>query len=249
MSEQLNLATTMHTEGLPSVRERIAGLAEGYSQWAEQYPFAATTIETVVAFAAKRAVIWAGDKTGINFGNAHAHHFVDRGVDHPLAAAAALTVAAPVKEEVFYRYLLTDKLPNSSVMQDKFGDKAQRICDIVSSAGFAALGHGFDPIKPRAEWNNPDGGLTSKGNRQRTISPLNRWQWALPLGSAVGGEQYRRIYQKRGLGHSIGSHALNNALTVLWEGGMAARDLKRENPRAKLSVKSILKHAQKRKAS
>lgn len=222
--------------------ERIAGYVEGYEQWTESHPFMATTAETVAAFAAKRAVIWAGKKVGLNFGNAHARHHVDGGEINPIAAVAQSVVLSPVVEELFFRQFLTGTLPETRIAREQLGENAQRVCNIVSSIGFALLGHGFDPIRERTQWQSPDKGLY-RGNIKSAVAPLKEWQFALPLGSLIGAEQYRRSYQKRGLKHAIGSHALNNALTIAWEGGFATRDFKRSNPDQKATIKKVIGHA------
>ncbi|MCA9332683.1 CPBP family intramembrane metalloprotease [Candidatus Saccharibacteria bacterium] len=224
-------------------RERISGYIDGYEQWAEAHPFMATTAETVASFAAKRAVIWTGKKLGVNFGNAHARHHVDGGEVNPIAAIAQSVVVAPVTEELFFRKFLTDTLPNTEVAQKHLGENAQKICNIVSSVGFALLGHGFDPIRERSEWHSPEKGLYNKGNISSAVAPPREWQFALPLGSLIGGEQYRRMYQKRGIKHAVGSHALNNALTIAWEGGFATRDFRRDNPGKKPTLKRVIGHA------
>lgn len=226
------------------LHDRIVGHIEAYEQWADQHPFMATTAESVAAFAAKRAVIWTGKKVGINFGNAHASQHIDGGEINPVAAAAQAIIVSPVVEELFFRKFLTGTLPESRLAKQHLGDKSQRICNIVSSIGFAFLGHGFDPINDRSQWQNPEKSLYARENITNSIAPIKGWNWAVPLGSVIGGEQYRRMYQKRGLGHAIFSHSLNNAMVIGWEGAHAARDFRVENPNTKLTARGIIKHIQ-----
>lgn len=230
-----------------SLIERSAQLYHGYQSWSERHPATATVLETFAFHAVKKAVVRSGDKIGIHFGNAHAHQQVNTALDRPLRAAIGAFVLAPVSEELQFRYLLSDKAATSRMAQNLFGRNAVRRIGILSSLGFAS-GHAFDPVRQRSEWSDPKKPIFTSENRSAVL-PLREWRFTLPMGNLIGGEQYRRMYHKRGLMHAIGSHALNNLLVVMHEGIKEARRLRREEPDKKHTVMDVLRSASHRQTT
>lgn len=164
-------------------RERLEGVVEGYQDWAERYPFAATTAETAALFVAKKAVQTVGQKIGLNLGNGHEPAQLEMAAKHPLLAVTKTIVASPVVEELVFRKYLTPALKEKTGHEDGLADHASTL--------LFALGH--------------LGNLATKRGRESLAAPIS------PL---MGGENYQRLANSRGLSHAIGGHILNNALEV-----------------------------------
>ncbi len=169
-------------------RERIGDAITGYQDWAEVHPYAATTVETVVLFAAKKAVRTVGEKLGINFGNGHNERQLQFAADHPVLAAAHSVIAAPVFEETMFRGVVPKLIKGKLGIEEN--TKAAKIADQVAVLGFAAT-HIGDP--------------RTKAGRDNL---------AVPLSPLIGGEQYSSLRRRRGIKHAIVAHMVHNALAT-----------------------------------
>jgi membrane protease YdiL (CAAX protease family) len=173
------------------LREHAGRLIEGYNTWAEKYPFAATAVETAVVLAAKKAVEFAGDKMGFNARNALKEDHIEAAATHPVKAAVHAVVLAPVAEELQFR--------GPSWLRRHVGDRQpSRILDCVTALGFAA-GHA-GVVKPAKNWTKSPFVEVSAENLSVPVVPL------------IGGINYERLSRRRGFGHAVFAHALNNAL-------------------------------------
>lgn len=186
--------------------EQANTLIEGYKNWAERYPFAATTAETVALFATKVAVQKAGDKIGLNTGNALKGVNEQRAIRNPAAGLLHAVVVTPVVEETAFRYApakVAEKL------EEKGFTKAKRVVDVIADIGFA-LGHAGvvipDGIKPKVQ------------------TELSRDTHALPIAPYLGGRNYRRLYKSRGMRHSVYAHTLNNLLASIQSAPQVLKD-------------------------
>lgn len=185
-----------------NLREHAVHAIEGYHAWAEKYPFAATAVETAVVFAAKKAAAFAGDKIGVNVRNAFGEDNLEAARRHPIKAAAQAVVLAPIAEELQYR--------GPSWLRRHTGNRqSSRVLDCVMALGFAAGHAGI--IKPAEEWTKPP---FVKVNTENLSVP------AVPL---MGGIHYELLSRRRGFGHAVLGHAINNAL----EGFQAIPEVRR----------------------
>lgn len=175
----------------PSLRERASQMIEGYRTWADKYPFAATTAETVAVFVAKRAVAYVGDKIGVNTRNALKGDQLEEAGAHPFKAAAKLVILAPIVEELITR--------GPSWLKRHTGDKKpSRILDTVMLLGFAAGHAGL--VRPAEDSTRPP--FVKVGTKDTSI----------PIVPLMGGANYARVSKKRGFAYGVLSHTLNNGL-------------------------------------
>ncbi len=201
-SDTLPASEVLPGEHNVSLRERAGQLIAGYGSWAEKYPFAATAVETAVVFAAKKVATFVGDKVGLNVRNALAEDHLETAREHPVKAAAQLVLLAPVAEELQYR--------GPSWLRRHVGDRQpSRVLDCVMALGFAA-GHA-GVIKPAEKWTKPP------------FVQINTENLSVPIVPLMGGINYERQSRKRGFGHAILAHALNNTL----EGMQAIPEVRR----------------------
>lgn len=177
---------------LETMRAYSQDIMTDYTQWSERYPFAATTAETVALFAFKTCVLLAGKKVGIRTGNAMSDLHAERAVQKPVAALLTAAVIAPVAEELLFRVA---PAKTEARLEAVGSVKAARMVTTVADLGFAASHAGF---------------VVPAGLKPRFKLRPSRREHSLPIVQYVGGKQYRRLYEKRGLKHSIYAHTLNN---------------------------------------
>jgi membrane protease YdiL (CAAX protease family) len=170
------------------IHEGISQVIEGYQDWSVKHPFAATTAETVAIFVAKKAVLAVGKKAGLRLGNGHEQQQIDSAAKHPVMAITKAIIASPILEEVVFRKYLTPMLKQKIATTNE--SVSSTAADQASVLLFA-IGH--------------LGNLATKKGRENS---------AIPVSPFIGGENYQRLANTRGMSHAIGAHMLNNALEV-----------------------------------
>lgn len=184
--QDIGLMTVVPEENISaSLHERATQMVDGYKAWAERYPFAATTAETVALFAVRKAVAYAGETVGLNLGNGHGYDTSK----HPILDATHKLVVAPVMEEVLWRSSIPTFVKKKLNIEDE--SRASRLVDQVAALGFAAV-HVGNPV-------------TEKG----------RSSLAIPITPLIGGEYYTYLAKNRGIKHAILAHAINNTLATV----------------------------------
>ena len=190
MAEQQTPVSDLLHEPL-ALEEGEQSLMGRYQEWAERYPFAATTAETVALFAAKRAVGAVGDRAGANLVNGHLDHKRSQATDHPVLTATQNIIIEPILEEIAFREVIPKAIKSKLGVQET--TRAANIVDTVAVLGFAVTHIG-----------NP----TAKRGRDNL---------AIPITPLMGGIHYNHLKRTRGLKHAMLAHMLHNALYVVGE--------------------------------
>jgi membrane protease YdiL (CAAX protease family) len=121
--------------------KRLEGIKQKYEDFAEEHPVAATLGETAVLYAARYGVKKVGEKLGVPLGHGRngpgkRQDFID---NHPILAAAASTVGAPIAEELVFRSLPAYMLEKHGKDKDTLVSKSTKL---GVAAAFAAMHYG-----------------------------------------------------------------------------------------------------------
>jgi membrane protease YdiL (CAAX protease family) len=166
---------------------RLSQYVDAYNDWSDRHPYRATAVESLAMVAVKGAILTAGKSVGLNLGNGHTASHIEFAKRHPAIAATCVLAAAPLAEELGWRSL-APKLLRRKLKVEESEDRSAMHHLLALSFAVAHVG-------------NP---LTEKG----------RNNLAIPVTPLVGGEYYSYLARKRGLGHAILAHAMNNALSI-----------------------------------
>lgn len=183
-----------------NLRERASQVVEGYQVWAERYPFAATTAETLAVFAVRAGVRRVGNRFNVNLGNAFtaSPEAQQEGMEHPFFYGAVSVGIMPIIEELGAR-----ALPAKLAQQQR--EKGRPIMagtiERVAQVGFAAWHAAL--VRPEVSFDPLHASVRLKNNDEATSIPVSQY---------IGGEHLMRLYKKRGLKHAVAAHALNNAI-------------------------------------
>lgn len=121
------------------------GIKQKYEQLSSEHPYVTSIGEAALLFGVKYGLQKAGEKVGVPLGHGHRNSETRNKVieEHPVAAAAAATVWAPVSEELLFR-----ELP-ARILEKKGYDKESTISRVTKlgvAALFAAAHAGPDAI-------------------------------------------------------------------------------------------------------
>lgn len=193
-----------------TVRERAGKLIDGYQNWAERYPFAATAVETTALYMARQLVNRIGQRTGIDTGNALKDRNLDMAARHPILGALHGSVLAPLSEELVFRGALDIPVRRADKAERTGVARAMRL---VTSLGFAVGHAGY--VRPSKEWPKPP------------FVELSTKDTSVPVQQFVGSLNYSRLNQTRGFKHAVVAHAINNTLA----GVVAIPEIRRRHRR------------------
>lgn len=119
---------------------------ERYEDFEEKHPYVVTIGEAALAFAVKKGVQKVGEKFGVELRHGRTDNETRNKVieKHPVVAAALVTTAAPVAEELLYRHLPSKGLDRLDSMERGSGKRS--LAEIGITALFAAQHAGKDGI-------------------------------------------------------------------------------------------------------
>lgn len=183
-----------------NLRERASQVVEGYQTWAERYPFAATTAETLAVFAVRAGVRRVGNRFNVNLGNAFtaSPEAQQERAEHPFFYGAISVGIMPIVEELGARAL------PAKLAQQQRGEGRHTMAgtiERVAQVGFAAWHAAL--VRPEVSFDPLHASVRLKNNNEATSVPVSQY---------IGGEHLMRLYKKRGLKHAVAAHALNNAI-------------------------------------
>jgi membrane protease YdiL (CAAX protease family) len=160
--------------------KRLEGIKQKYETFAEEHPVVATLGETAVLFALRQGLEKGAGKAGLPLGHGRRNNTLRNDIisKHPILAAGAATVLAPIGEELLYRQLPAYLLEKKAIEE---GSLIARKAKLGVAAIFAASHAGPN---------------------------------AIPIPQFIGGLNYSRIHEKRGLKYAILAHVTNNTLAA-----------------------------------
>lgn len=158
----------------------LEGLRQKYEIFSDDHPALATLGETAVLFALRYGLEKGSEKLGVPLGHGRRdqksrNDFIK---DHPILAAGAATLFAPVTEELLFREVPAQILEKRGYEE---GSSVSKRTKLGVAAVFGAAHAGPS---------------------------------AIPLPQFIGGINYSRIHEKRGLKYSILAHVTSNTLAA-----------------------------------
>jgi membrane protease YdiL (CAAX protease family) len=100
--------------------DRLSDFKDKYNDLELKHPYAVSVGEAAVAFLVKKGVKKIGERAGLKLQHGRADNPTRNKVieEHPVAAAALATVAAPIGEEILYRHLTAKGLDHLDIERD-----------------------------------------------------------------------------------------------------------------------------------
>ncbi len=119
---------------------------EKYENFESKHPYATSVGEAAVAYAVKAGVRRIGAKYGVELGHGRKNNKTRGKIieEHPVAAAAAATIAAPAAEELLYRHLPAKGLDKVDGLER--GSLKRSLVEMGITGLFAAQHAGKDGI-------------------------------------------------------------------------------------------------------